>query len=667
VRQPRPLPRSLVPLPGESLPGFLLRLSYRLNQAPARTAELTGLTAAGNAGRLHAAALTEVPEAARRDFTRMTRLTDSQVTGLGLAAWQERYPLPAWAPTARRRLPADAWSLFAPATRYCPECLAGDGSPVQESFGGPWLKTWHLPVVFACPAHRLLLEHRCPECGQDVHASRASNALLPAMRLAGLHPAQCRTTTPARHGGRPDRALPGCCGARLDQAGSRQHASPGLLALQAKILGLLDPDDPASTATAGVPASPGSYFADLRALSLLAYSTWPAARHLSPSEEAAAATDRHAESVRRQESERRAGFPSSLARTAPPPLDSLVSFGLAHIADRILVGSADEARALLRPLLPTATRDAARTNWARWVTLSAVPCSEGLQAAYEPLLRKFTAPFGQPRGRARNVTAAGRWGPENVPALIPEDWYQRHFTSAAGVSLVLARRTAALRLVQMTAGGSLAEAAHYLGISAGDGSRAKEGRTYSSAGVVHSGARQQSDPSGFEAGLRSLARELSDPGTPLVNYRQRRQALENWAIDEPAWDGLITRLPDGAVGRMPDLGDRRRQVASVYAWVRVTFGEPGFAPRPVEAAQPPAVREHWRQTWNFTWWSLLTSDNPGSIYNRLRAELDALATALATTIDPTVPAVRTLGAAPIYASRYPRRPRKPRTLMITAG
>jgi hypothetical protein len=115
----------------------------------------------------------------------------------------------------------------------------------------------------------------------------------------------------------------------------------------------------------------------------------------------------------------------------------------------------------------------------------------------------------------------------------------------------------------MTAGGSLAQAAHYLGISTGDGSRPTEGRIYSSAGTVHSGARQQHDPCDFEAGLRSLARELSAPGTPLVNYRRRRQALENWAVDEHAWDGLIARLPDGAVGRTPDLGDRRRQVASV--------------------------------------------------------------------------------------------------------
>jgi hypothetical protein len=663
---PQPLGRSLVPLAGESLPGFLLRLSFRLNLAPAELATAAGLTAARNAGSLHAVTLTAVPEAARRAFTHMTRLTDSQVTGLSLAAWRERYPLPAWMPRRVPRLPADVWSLFAPATRYCPECLAGDGSPVQESFGGPWLKTWHLPVVFACPAHRRLLEHRCPGCGQDVHAGRASNTLLPVMQLAGLHPAQCRTA-PARRGGGTRRTLPGCCGARLDQSGPRQHASSGLLALQDKILGLLDPDGPASTPSAGLPSPPGRYFADLRALSLLAYTTWPAARDLSPSEEAAAATDQHVASLRQQKAEQRPVSPAPGNNYAPPPpLDTAVSAGLAHIADRILAGSTGEARAQLRLLLPPATRDAGRTNWARWVTLSAVPCSEGLQAAYDPLLRTFTAPFGQPR-RASTAPGAARWGPENVPALIPEDWYQRHFTPIASISPVLARRTAALRLVQMTAGGALAEAAHYLGISDGDGSRATEGRIYSSAGTVHSGARQQTDPSGFEAGLRSLARELSDPGTSLVNYQRRRQALENWAIDEPTWNGLAARLPPRSRARTPDLGDRRRQVASVYVWVRVTSGEPGFAPRPIEATQPPDIGERWRRSWNFTWWTLLTRDNPHSGYRHLRAELDALTAALAKTIDPSHPADSTLGTVPLYVSRYPRRPRKPRTLTAVTG
>jgi hypothetical protein len=627
-----PLGRSLAPIPGESLPGFLLRLSFRLNLTPARLAELTGL-AAGRPGtsRLPADLLTGIPEPNRRIFVRMTRLTDGQVTGLGLAAWQERCPLPAWMPGKGRRLPMDRWSLFAPATRYCPECLAGDGSAIQESFGGPWLKAWHLPVVFACPVHQRLLEHRCPECGQAVHArpgTRPSFALLPMTGLAGLHPAQCRADlTPAGAG----RSLPVCCGARLDHAGPRQQASPETLALQGKILRLLDPDGPVSTVSAGMPARPGSYFADLRALGLLACSTWPAARHLSPSEETAAATDQHVASLRQQEADRRADSPASRPSTAPPPLDAAVSAGLAHIADRILAGTPDEARWQLRPLLPASTREAGRTNWARWVTQSATPCSEGLRTAYEPLLWRHARSAGQLRGRPNALLRIHRWGPENVPALIPENWYARHFTPLPGVSPKLARRTAALRLVQIIAGGSLAEAAEFLGISSGYGPwRRGGGRVYSAAGLAHSAARQQPDPLSFETGLASLTRELSNPGTPLVNYQRRRQALETWSISEDTWPSLAARR---SLMARPENGNRQRQIASVYVWVRVTSGEPCFAPRPIQAAQPPEVREDWRRSWDGIWRNLLHSSQPHSHCPRFRAELDAFAATLATTID----------------------------------
>ena len=49
-----PLPRSLDPLPAESLPGYLLRLAHRLGLAPARIMQLTGLTASRD-GRLRPA------------------------------------------------------------------------------------------------------------------------------------------------------------------------------------------------------------------------------------------------------------------------------------------------------------------------------------------------------------------------------------------------------------------------------------------------------------------------------------------------------------------------------------------------------------------------------------------------------------------------------------
>jgi hypothetical protein len=139
----------------------------------------------------------------------------------------------------------------------------------------------------------------------------------------------------------------------------------------------------------------------------------------------------------------------------------------------------------------------------------------------------------------------------------------------------------------MTGGGARAEAAHYLGISDGDGSRPTEGRIYSSADIVHSRARQQTDPSGFEAGLRSLARELSDPDTPLVNYQRRRRALESWVIDEPTWDDLTARLPPRSRARTPDLGDRRRQVASVYVWSASPPANPASLPG---LSRPPSAR-----------------------------------------------------------------------------
>ncbi|WP_431971553.1 TniQ family protein [Nocardia sp. bgisy134] len=630
-----PLGRSLLPLPDESLPGFVLRLSYRINQSPARLMEVTGLATERRSGVFSTVGLlTEIPEPSRQTFAHTTRLPIEAVTQLGLNGLRGRYPLPSTttdiAASGVQALNTP-WFLT-PATRYCPECLAGDGTPIQQAFGGAWRRAWRLPVVFACTKHQRLLEHRCPECDQLVHDRRPGrHGLLPAMGVM-LHPAQCRQVLNLRNG----RAHDTCCGTRLDRPRLRRSAGPELVALQDKILGLLEFEGPASTLSVGHLTEPISYFADLQAVTMLATQTWPALRHMSPSEETATSIDEHVTTLLRRAADRSAKTPSVRPRTifGPPPADAAARAALTYIADRILLsGNAETVREYLRPLLPATTSRAGKTARAQRLLRSQTPLSTGMQAACEPLLRGF-AKAGGSRGRRAASVRPQHWGPEHIPAFLPKSWYERHFEAPADVNPMFTRRTAALKLVQMVAGGSLGEAAEYLGLGTGHNTELlHNGRIYSGAHRVHVSVKQQPDPLGFESALTALAAELDEPATLLVNYQSRRRALETWFIDTGTWNDLILRLPPDHRSRPePELIDRKRQLASIYVWVQLTNGEHLFAPQPIRVTQPPEIQQAWKRQLTSSWHHM-HSHRCGPYYSTLKAELDSLATTLAHKID----------------------------------
>jgi hypothetical protein len=167
--------------------------------------------------------------------------------------------------------------IFARSTRYCRQCLAGDGSPIQRRHGGAWSKLWRLPVVFACPTHRRLLGHLCPAYA-PVHQRRAGGPqLLPLAAHPVVHPAACRNPTTPKAPYQP-------CGHRLDQApdGEAEPRSVGdePLCLQQRLLTLLSPEALGEVISVRQPTAPARYFVDLRIMTALLQVSWPATQDL---------------------------------------------------------------------------------------------------------------------------------------------------------------------------------------------------------------------------------------------------------------------------------------------------------------------------------------------------------------------------------------------------
>lgn len=427
----RPLARSLDPLTGESLGGYLLRLAHRLCLSPVKLARWIGCDCAPLSRRL----LFDLDPAA---FAAAARLSPGEAATLTLAPWADRYPPIARALT-RRSTQVDYW-LFNAMPRYCPQCLAGDGSPVQEQHGGPWKRAWHLPVSFACPDHQVFLRHSCPEG----HPPSASSRLITSIGDSTLHPAQCRH--PRRTG------WPGpssSCGARLDQAGATQIASHALLATQQRLLAALNPHHPAEAAR--------QFFTDLRVITTLLCASWPASQELLEPAMAGPVAG-HVSQLRSRAS----------GNLSPPPEDPVAAGALLSAAVKIR-DSNDLHAALSRYHEAARAGPPSRSPWAKIVDRHANSCSPALRDAAEPLVRGYRRQSGphSPEAPARN----DGYRPEHIPAFLEDAWFKRHLAQLNcknRLSRVL-RRTAAATLVQWSAGGSLGDAAAYLGINPNGG------------------------------------------------------------------------------------------------------------------------------------------------------------------------------------------------------
>ncbi|WP_228121049.1 hypothetical protein [Streptomyces fagopyri] len=304
-----------------------------------------------------------------------------------------------------------------------------------------------------------------------------------------------------------------------------------------------------------------------------------------------------------------------------PPEDAQVGAGLVEGADRLL--AMEDLQDALSPLIEAGRVRADHPGpWVSVFEKADEACSARLRKAAEPLVRTFRRSAGPDRRKAPYF--AGGISPEHIPAYLQHDWFQSCFSAFTGLTPKILRRTAAVRLVQMVAGGSLGDAAIFLGVNP---SRLQ----YTRATDVHRWARTQQDPLAFERALRTLAEQIESLPAP-IDYQHRRQALSGWSLDPNTWEELNSRLPPTRGPKQPVLDDRKRQAASVYVWAHITQGEHLFAPRPIEESQPEAVQRAWAARRNTTWFQLTRPDGSPH-YAALARILSEYAESLASSVD----------------------------------
>jgi hypothetical protein len=579
------LARSLAPLPDEALSGFLLRLSHRLELSPRRVAQLTGLIPIGPRGLIPLSHLLAMEPPTLNRFAQATALTPAEATGLTLVGLRDRYPPLKAAGHGQSRIQWPSWVLQT-SSRYCPQCLTGDGTAIQNLHGGPWRRTWRLSVAFACPRHRRFLSTTCPACSRPALHRPEHESLIPRERVT-LHPAQCRSILAA-----PTRRQQQLCEARLDEPPSspqEQEVDGQLLAFQQRILDMLDPSLPATATILGQATPVAQYFADLRLLTTLIQMSWSRAREIAASIAPVGALE---DSIGHRIAHAGQGAEPGAATERRPsllfqlPTDVHAIATLLLVADSILISTPATALSLLRPMIDLAIHD--RTWKAQW-TQQQSGCSPALTQLLAPEITQAS----HSADRRRIIGKPGHIKPtdsihaglscsfdhRHVPQVLATPWFEARLSpllsEEASISPVHLKRTIAIRLVELSERSGLKAGAERLGCPY---TLALSSRVQ----VLRWLEDQPAHRDRYRAALESLVEGLNNATRP-IDYGRRRGVLFGWSLSQRDWNGILDgrscpSFTEGISGDPALVDDISRLASSAIIWARVTGAEAKLAP-----------------------------------------------------------------------------------------
>lgn len=468
--------------------------------------------------------------------------------------------------------------LLTTSTRYCPSCLAGDGSVIHQRHGGPWKLAWRMAANFACLEHRSFLRTTCPACALPAQMIRGnSRQLIVEPHLDPLHPAQCRNVAG------PDR---GPCGARLDTTDLTDSDIPSddLLDLQQRLLQAR----PYGTRSPLDPLAGHNRMTDLLVLAALIRATWPLTDNLAPSDSLARALD--------HDLSRSGPAPSlRISSTAQKRWDSDVfsargTAALLAIAARILNLPMPELRLELgRLIAELPPRD--DPAWGHtWLTLRRDSSPLFRHEVLELLDQRFPRPLPTQVALPAFLQIRRRsYSPRAIPQRLPADWAEiitapLGHTSRSPTHVAI-RRGLAAHLVQAATGMSLKEAGAYLGIPPEWMDNWGKFRPLEE--------RLQ----GRRADLTALFQCLTDQVARQspADYFARRQRFADWILPESVMQEFIESYPDRRriVAAGSRSGERLHICFSALMWSRITGSEwrlaPGMDPTTTAAAGSAAI------------------------------------------------------------------------------
>ncbi|MGP3683956.1 TniQ family protein [Streptomyces sp. IBSNAI002] len=526
---PRPLARSLDPLPGESLAGFLLRLSYRMGVTPHRLAMLCGLACRSDS--IPQEQLRGLSPEATEQLAWVAHLSTPEVQALTLLELTKAYPPLARLRTGRSDIGSTSFINWAtnPDSRYCPACLRGDGSPVQRAFGGAWQRCWYLPVTFACTQHSCLLESTCPHCAQPLSGRVVRRySLVRIPHVSGLHPSQCRNPAPRPPPKPRARATP--CGAWLDAPGNAATPLPPpdlqcVLDLQHALNLRLAPG---RLHGAAEEAGPQTYFADLITTARLITLSWPMGATFLPSTTLMDLVDEYATPYVHNPARRGVQIQRSAPR-GPAQTSALLLASATILGDRDLVP--------LRERIEPLTREVHRRS-------ASIGDKLLKDSHVSTTLLRATAPriYGfQKRSTSRAGSQSFHFRASEIPPLLPEDWFDTYFKpllhQLPPMTTILERHlrwAASFRLTELICGGTWRACAETLGIP-----RSSANRTMNVLG------KELTTPGlwlVFENVVDEVAHHLNAQDR-RINYARRRLSTADWRLSPAIWMTLCEGIP----------------------------------------------------------------------------------------------------------------------------